>query len=305
MTTTSRWACGRWRRGSVLTLALILSGCNVANKTFEIGGYSYSTDRFEQWKLPRSLREISGLAGSADGRLFAHADERAVIHQIDYRSGKRLKTFSLSHRSAQSSAKADKAIKGDFEGIAVVGEQLYLVTSKGTLFTARLGADESSVSPQSYKTGLGDRCEIEGLAYHADRHVLLMACKAVRDPQLDGHVVIFQWSLDLQTLLIDQTIKIPLAALAASLQQSADKPKFNSSGITVSPRNGNLVLVAARQKAMLEVTLGGEIVSVFTLPMQRYHRQPEGIALFADGTLLLADEGGNKRGRLGVYRAVE
>ena len=73
----------------------------------------------------------------------------------------------------------------------------------------------------------------------------------------------------------------------------------------MSPRNGNLVLVAARQQAMLEATMAGEIVNVFMLPMERYHRQPEGIALFADGTLLLADEGGNKRGRLGVYRAAD
>ena len=79
--------------------------------------------------------------------------------------------------------------------------------------------------------------------------------------------------------------------------------RFNPSGIAVSPRNGNLLLVAAKQKALLEITMAGDLVKVFTLPMQRYHRQTEGIALFANGTLILADEGGNKRGRLGVYRA--
>jgi uncharacterized protein YjiK len=151
---------------------LSAGACEPARKTFQIGGYNYNTDRFEQWKLPGSLREISGLAATADGRLFAHSDERAVIHQIDYQSGKRLKSFTLSR---QPGTRKGKPIKGDFEGIAIAGDELYLVTSHGTIYTARLGIDRSAVAFTSYDTGLADTCEIEGLSYHADRHVLLLA----------------------------------------------------------------------------------------------------------------------------------
>ena len=275
----------------LVTLLIVLGGCERAEgRSFQIGGYRYHTDDFEQWKLPRALREISGLAATADGRLFAHSDERAVVHQIDYQSGKRLKTFWLGHPGS----KKGKAIRGDFEGIAVVADVLYLVTSKGTLYVSRIGIDDTAVAFKAYKTGLGKSCEIEGLDYHPDLHVLLLACKVARGEALRGHVVIFQWSIDTSSVIADATLTIALTA-----------DDFNPSGIVVSPRTGNLLLVAARQRALLEATPTGNIESVFTLPMGRYHRQTEGIALFADGTLILADEGGNKRGRLGVYRATD
>ncbi|MCZ6710149.1 MAG: hypothetical protein O7B25_07290 [Gammaproteobacteria bacterium] len=269
-------------------------GCEPRSDEFQFGGYRYNTQRFEQWKLPRSLREISGLAQTDDGRLFAHADERAIIHQIDYQSGKRLKSFSLSRQPG------GKAIRGDFEGIAVVENQVYLVTSQGTIYISRLGMDGGAESFQAHSTGLAEVCEVEGLAYHRNLHTLLLACKSVRGAELRGKVVIFQWSLDRQALVRDATISIPLATIAIRLGGSN---RFNPSGIAVSPRNGNLVIVAAQQRALLEITMAGDLVNVFTLPMQRYHRQTEGIALFANGTLILADEGGSKRGRLGVYRA--
>lgn len=292
-----RWRPSKCTLVGGLLLVLLSGGCEPTGKAFHIGGYSYHTERFEQWKLPSSLREISGLAGTADGRLFAHSDERAVIHQIDYQSGKWLKSFSLSHRPGEMPG---RAVQGDFEGIAVAGDDLYLVTSQGTIYVSRLGIDGSSVAFHVIRTGLGETCEIEGLTYHPGLHVLLLACKVVRSAELRGQVVVFQWSIERQAVLPDATITISLAELTSNL---APLDNFNASGIVVSPRNGNLLLVAARQQALLEVTMGGEIVNVFTLPMKRYHRQTEGIALFADGTLILADEGGIKRGRLGVYRA--
>lgn len=280
-----------------VVLLFWLGGCEPRSDEFEFGGYSYHTERFEQWKLPRSLREISGLAQTDDGRLFAHADERAIVHQIDYLSGKRLKSFSLSR---QPGAGRGKAVRGDFEGIAVVDDQVYLVTSRGTIYVSRLGMDGGTEAFQVHSTGLADVCEIEGMAYHRNHNTLLLACKAVRSAELRGNVVVFQWSLESQNIVSGATIAVPLAAIASRLGGS---DRFNPSGIAVSPRNGNLLLVAAHQQALLEVTMAGDLVNVFTLPMQRYHRQTEGIALFANGTLILADEGGNKRGRLGVYRA--
>lgn len=260
---------------------------------FAVGGYSYRTEDFVQWKLPGSLQEISGLAATADGRLFAHADERAEVHQLDYLSGKRLKTFYLS---AEPGARKPRPARGDFEGIAVADEDLYLVTSRGRLYRSRIGADETAVAFTTFDTGLEDVCEVEGLTYHTERHVLLIACKTVYEKALRRNVVVFQWALDGQMLLTDDTITIPLERVVAS-------GEFNPSGIAVSPGNGNLLLVAARQRALLEATITGKVVHVSTLPMESYHRQTEGIAVFASGTLVLADEGGSKRGRLGVYRA--
>ena len=50
-------------------------------------------------KLPKRLTEISGLAVSPDGKLFAHNDEAGVIYQLDYSSSKILKQFSLGKKT--------------------------------------------------------------------------------------------------------------------------------------------------------------------------------------------------------------
>ena len=48
-----------------------------------------------RWLLPPELAEISGLALTPDGRLFAHNDETARITEIDYRRGTVIKHFSV------------------------------------------------------------------------------------------------------------------------------------------------------------------------------------------------------------------
>ena len=49
----------------------------------------------QQRRLPRRLREISGLAVTSDGRLFGHDDERAVIYEIDVEGGQIVKSFAI------------------------------------------------------------------------------------------------------------------------------------------------------------------------------------------------------------------
>jgi uncharacterized protein YjiK len=265
-----------------------LPGCGSRDETFELGGYRFATDTFQQWKLPKSLREISGLAATADGRLFTHGDEKAEIHQIDYRDGKLVKSFSLGISSDSS------PVKGDFEGIAIRDSELYLITSNGVLYRSQIGSDGSTMPYQTFNTGAGSLCEVEGLAYRPQTDMLLIACKEVRKVELEGKVVVLQWSP--QTRRLEQDMSI-------LLNQSSTGGRFSASGITVSPRNGNLLLISARQRRLLEVTPQAQVVAVLSLPMERYHRQTEGIEVTGSGILVLADEGGNKRGRLGTYRA--
>ena len=40
-----------------------------------------------RWMLPQDLAEVSGLALTAEGQLFAHGDEEGRIAEIDYRGG--------------------------------------------------------------------------------------------------------------------------------------------------------------------------------------------------------------------------
>ena len=95
---------------------------------------------------------------------------------------------------------------------------------------------------------------------------------------------------------IPGSLLIPLQELEA---RGLDD-KFHPSSIEVHPETGALILVAARQEAMVELSSEGEILATRELK-RKDHPQPEGLAFLPDGSLILADEGQGKRGTITRY----
>jgi len=56
---------------------------------------SDGTAPLARWELPEPLKEISGLAIDAKGRLLAHGDSRGQIVEVDYRRGTVPSEFTL------------------------------------------------------------------------------------------------------------------------------------------------------------------------------------------------------------------
>jgi len=245
------------------------------------------TDTVVQWKLPKRLAEISGLAFSADDRLFAHNDEQGVIYQLDWQAGRIVKAFVLG----------ETPIREDFEGIAIAGADFYLLTSGGILYRTREGADGEHVVYQRIDTGLGAQCEFEGLAYDGQRKLLLAACKNPRSAALKGQVAVFAWSLQRQAVDQAASFTVPVAALADRI----DVRHFNPSSIEISRDGKQLWLLAGKQQALAEVDLRGQVVAVTRLSAT-LHPQPEGLTFGPGGELIIADEGTQGRAKLAIYR---
>ena len=92
----------------------------------------------------------------------------------------------------------------------------------------------------------------------------------------------------------------PLLVPLEEILQRLDEKRFRPSGIERHPLTGNYVVVAALQSAIVEITPAGRVVAVVDL-RRRNHPQIEGITFTSAGTLVLADEGGNRRARLTLY----
>ena len=229
---------------------------------------------------------MSGLATSSDGRLFANNDERAVIYEIAPGNGRVVKYFTLG----------SPPVRGDFEGLAVVDSDFFLVTSTGLLYQAREGRHEEHVQYTVQSTGLGSVCEIEGLAYEPADRSLLLACKRTQGKALGNAVTIFRWSIDGERLATPRVLSIPLAHFSGELHSG----ELHPSALERDPTSGHYFLVAARQRVVAEVTPNGAVMAVRRLPGGA-HAQPEGIALSPDRTLIVSDEGAGGRATLTLY----
>lgn len=233
-----------------------------------------------RWKLPGKLREISGLALTSDQRLLAVADEEAIVYEYDYDAGHLVKAFALG----------EPTVRDDFEGIAVLGDTVWLMTSKGNLYSAKEGNDGERVEYDKHKLGFKDDCELEGIAADERRRILILVCK---DAKKKKDRLIYEWSVDGNY----RKFRLPEAEIAAVL----GKKRVHPSGIEVDPGNGNLLVIAARENVVFALSRTGDFLDVIMKLDGDLHRQSEGISVTSDGRLLIADEAGKGTATLTVY----
>jgi len=235
------------------------------------------------FEMPGRLDEISGLAITADGRLFGHNDERGTVHEIDRTSGEVGKRFSIG----------DPPLQADFEGLAVAGERFFLVTSAGLLHEFREVGDRGTSPHRVTDLGIGGACEVEGLDYDARSGALLVACKVTSSPDR-GSLVVHRVPLD-----PERPRPAPLEISRAQLPAFDLPTDFQPSSIAVSPA-GTLLLASAAPEALIEVNDAGRVIAGIDLPDRR-HPQTEGLAIGPDGRLYLSDEQNGQPGQVTAY----
>ncbi len=238
--------------------------------------------------LPAELGEISGLAYTPDGRLLAHGDEQALVYQIDLATGRLVKRFGIGGPAGP--------VLGDFEDIQVVGDRVFLVTSGGEILEAREGRDGETMPPIRRGRGLGGACEVEGMTWDAASKSLLLLCKQTRGKQWRGKVVMLAVSPETGEFELQPRLVIP----EADLQRVTGAKTFAGSAITRHPRTGTYLMLSGPQRLYAEIDSTGKVLGGGKLPAHR-HRQPEGIAIAPDLTLLISDEAAGRTATITGY----
>jgi hypothetical protein len=239
-----------------------------------------------EWLLPHALQEISGLALTNDGRLLVHDDELGQVWEVDYRRGVLVKRFTIG----------SGVVKGDFEGITIANDTVFLLASNGKLYRFPEGGNGAHVDYTVEDTGLKAECEFEGIAFDPAINALLLACKHVHDKALHDNLVIFRWSLTRDGSAHLAPLIVPLATIIGTNGWTGLHP----SDITIDPLTGNYVLVASAEKALIAITPAGAVV--LARPLSALHHQPEGVAIAKDGILIVSDEAGARPALITLYR---
>ncbi len=231
-----------------------------------------------QWKLPREIREVSGLALLSAHELLMHDDEEAIVYRLDLQTGVVERQLQLG----------DPPLALDLEGIAILDNDLFVVESTGALYQVPGGRFRTGVVEDylSFDTGLGETCEIEGLSEDQQLSALLLACKSQYERK--DEIAVFEYTPGGDSVTL---------ALAVPLPLPDGTDRLHVSGITTF-RDGYL-LVAAREHLLVEIDAEGTVGSIAELS-SKHHRQTEGIVV-SGYDLILADEGVEKRARVTRY----
>ena len=271
------------RLTGIIAAFILLCGCTEEMRTTD----ESSAFPDKVFPLPKALNEISGLAVASETSVFAHNDEHGIIYEIDTANGEISRAFALGNPT----------VDDDFEGVAVSGEHIYLLSSKGLIYEAPIGEHGERVIYNTYDTGLRDRCEFEGLAKASETGEFLLLCKRSAKELPQQALNIYRWSAADRTPPEKLQLSIPLEGALTEEQADAFRPS------AIERQNdGRLIILSAASAMLVEIEPEGKVSRSLELS-KNIHPQAEGVTFSGAGELLIADEGARRgHGKLSIYK---
>jgi hypothetical protein len=170
------------------------------------------------------------------------------------------------------------------------------MTSNGHVYQFREGKENGEVTFTRHDTKLGKECEFEGLVIDPSSGEYILACKNIKRKSMRDQLLIYRWAPKPGGGHSVSTLGIPLADVIAGNGWKS----FSPSDIAIDPSSGNYVIISGPEKGLVEVTPAGQVVR--STPLPGNPQQPEGIAITADGILMIADEGVTRAADVTLYR---
>jgi uncharacterized protein YjiK len=232
--------------------------------------------------LPPPLNEISGLSYFDENSVIAIQDERAIVYIVNLDDG------SIRHQVKFGPS-------GDYEGIATVGDTVYVVSSSGKIYYFDFNIDEGEAKSGIIETSITINNDVEGLTYDKKRNRLLIACKGegeLGNNKAKGKSI---YPLDLNTQVLEE---IPVGSIRKKELEpfiTKDYPNMKlksgigPSGIAIHPFTGKTFVLAHDGKAIVILDENGKIEKYIPLNPGLF-QQPEGICFNQKGDMFISNE---------------
>jgi len=246
----------------------------------------------KKYLLDDDLQEISGLSFFAKDLLGCIQDEDGKI-------------FLYNKKSEQ----IEKVIKfgkdGDYEGIEIVGDTVYILKSNGNVYCFYLKNGDAE-DLKKIETHLTSSNDTEGLCYEESKNRLLIVCKSKNDSkkfETDDHAI-YQITLNDLDFKKDPAYTFSKEYLKSKIKESGLESKkhlpFKPSGIAIHPISKNIYIISSVSKLLVILNKQGKIESVAPLK-RKVFTQPEGICFDKKGNLFISSEGRGGSGYILEY----
>jgi uncharacterized protein YjiK len=260
-------------------------------------GYKLSTPD-ASYILPDSLHEVSGLT-EIDSLSFACIqDENGIIFIYDVRKNRIIRQINFGPN-------------GDYEGIARVRDNMYILRSDGLIIEV-LNYESPKRKINSYITNIPVKNN-EGLCYDEPEQRLLIGCKSkLEGPENVDRRFIYAFDLKKKSLIrtpvysfsvrtLIQYAEANNVQLPVRYRKKIVEPwlKLNTSEIALHPVTNDLYLLSATDKMLLIFDRKGQVRHMEQLDPQLFNKA-EGITFLHNADMLITNEG--QQGRPTLHR---
>lgn len=254
-------------------------------------GYDFSKPTLND-ELPPILHEISGLAIIDSSSIACVQDEDGILFIYNIKKHKitQQHTFGL---------------KGDYEGITLVNDVLYVLRSDGVLFEIK-DHQTKKLKVKTYSTRV-PAINNEGLCYDAINNRLLIGAKGKINKDPTNKDIRLIYAFDLKTKTLNQSpafnFNITDINLTAKMQgihfpKKQNKKgksiehgfKFNTSEISIHPITHHLFVLSATEHVLFVFNKNGALEYIEQLNPLVFNKS-EGLDFFQNGDLIISNEG--------------
>lgn len=245
---------------------------------YDNAAYNYSRPD-HIYELPGLLREISGHSLTDSTTVLCVQDELGAVFEYDLVKGEITNIFRFTDI-------------GDFEGITLRGDVVYVLRSDGTIFSFNY-KDRKSIEKNMLSI---NALNFESLTYVESSGTFLVVSKDVIINTPESTRIIYEITNDdfhkpspLKEIDVHDLNRFIEKTLGNERSESV---VFNPSDIAVHPITKDIYVLSASDR-VLAVYGDDGLKSVFPLPAEVYYK-PEGITFYANGDLLISSEGDKK-----------
>lgn len=237
----------------------------------------------EKWELPDILKEVSGIVLISDNLFACVQDEDGKI-------------FVYNTQTSQIEKEIPFAGTGDYEGIALVENTVYVVRSDGKIYQVE-NWDGEKPEVSEFDTHLTEDDNVEGLVYDDRDNQLLLAVKD-GDKKDENSKGIYAFDLDSKSMTKEPKFKIDLNdPLLSDGKEKKKSKRFRPSEIGINPATGEIYLTDGPSSKLLIMDRTGKINSVVQLDEKNFP-QAEGLTFNSTGEIFISNEGNDGTGNI-------
>ncbi|HZI53241.1 MAG TPA: SdiA-regulated domain-containing protein [Chitinophagaceae bacterium] len=230
-----------------------------------------------RFELDVAIREISGLIwDNQKDQFVAHNDEKGQVYFLDRSAGTIMgQPFVFSPS------------KGDYEDIAMIGQDIYVLRSDGAIFKIGIDSSGQRNSTDLGKIGLSDKNDFEAIYYDAEKKALIMICKNCNSDDKKT-VSAFAYYPDSIGFVTKPLYQID----AAKIKQLSPREtsKFQPSAARIHPVLKKLFIISSASNQLVVADSNGEVEAVYMLAKKLFP-QPEGLTFKSNGEMWICNEG--------------